>query len=375
MSNSATPLIGSAAGSVLVAAAQWRPGNHAIIEAWLGLVYAAIGLRIWLTARCRRRLAARGFDRVSALRYGLTTGISGVEWGVGGMLVRDADPLALVVTITAVQAMVMGGVMTLGVFLPAFLTFAIPAILPMTVALCLNGDAHGMIMAIYSVIFLMLMISIAAYFRRSLRRIWQLTYEKEDLVGALTAAHDRLAILAETDGLTGLANRRSFDEVLETEFLRLRRSGAPLSLILVDVDGFKAFNDTYGHVAGDECLRQVAAVLLSFLHRAPDYAARYGGEEFAGLLPETDHQGAIAVAERIRTHVAGLNIPHRASAAGSHVTVSLGVVTVNCAAAGSPRDVVLLADVQLYRAKSEGRNRVVGVNLTGQPPAFAGLHG
>jgi diguanylate cyclase (GGDEF)-like protein len=116
----------------------------------------------------------------------------------------------------------------------------------------------------------------------------------------LKRARDRMEQLAETDGLTGLANRRAFDRVLGVEFRRLRRSGAPLSLILLDVDHFKLFNDHYGHVAGDDCLRSVAGVIGSAITRAADVAARYGGEEFGVVLPETAHEGAVLVAEKIR---------------------------------------------------------------------------
>jgi diguanylate cyclase (GGDEF)-like protein len=189
-----------------------------------------------------------------------------------------------------------------------------------------------------------------------------LRFDKEDLVRELTEAHDRLAVLAQTDGLTGMANRRWFDEMLATEISRLQRSGAPLSLILLDVDHFKPFNDTYGHVAGDQCLRQIAQVFRDFLHRKPDFAARYGGEEFVGVLPETDHDGAVALAEKIRSSVLRLAIPHKASATGDCVSVSLGVVTLDCSTLKVPADAVSLADQQLYRAKSGGRNRIATWN-------------
>lgn len=180
---------------------------------------------------------------------------------------------------------------------------------------------------------------------------------------ALKAANEELARLSFSDALTHLANRRRFDELLEKEFLRLRRSGAPLSLIMLDIDFFKNFNDTYGHVAGDECLRKVGAQIDSLVSRASDLAARYGGEEFAIILPETDAQGAVALAEQIRTGIAGLDIPHVASSVAGHVTVSLGVVTAITTDMASGTDVVKLADAQLYLAKAEGRNRVVAREL------------
>ncbi len=174
----------------------------------------------------------------------------------------------------------------------------------------------------------------------------------------LKRAREQLQKLAITDGLTGLANRRHFDVRLDIEIRRLARSQAPLSLLMLDVDHFKLFNDAYGHVAGDQCLRQVASTLDDAVSRAPDLAARYGGEEFAAILPETDHEGAVALAERLRDRVAASGIPHRASLVAQHVTVSVGIVTVRCNALQMPSDLIALADAQLYRAKHEGRDRV-----------------
>ncbi len=162
---------------------------------------------------------------------------------------------------------------------------------------------------------------------------------------------------ANTDSLTGLANRRYFDVTLTTEFYRLRRSGLPLSLIMFDVDRFKGFNDSYGHLAGDDCLRQIALTLKAFVGRVADLPARYGGDEFFALLPETDSRGATELAERLRQAVEALAIPHAESDIANHVTISLGVVTVYTARLASPEQVVALADEALYSAKAAGRNR------------------
>jgi len=161
-----------------------------------------------------------------------------------------------------------------------------------------------------------------------------------------------------TDSLTGLANRRYFDEALKTEFYRLKRSGCALSLIMLDIDHFKKFNDSYGHLAGDDCLRRIGTTLKAIVGRVPDVVARYGGEEFVVILPETEDNGAATLAERIRKAVEGLTIPHVASETGEYVTVSLGVVTVYTTGLTSPEQVVALADEALYSAKNGGRNRV-----------------
>jgi diguanylate cyclase (GGDEF)-like protein len=176
---------------------------------------------------------------------------------------------------------------------------------------------------------------------------------------ALKHARDQLERIGSTDALTGLATRRRFDAGLHSELRRLCRTGAALSLIMVDIDHFKPFNDAYGHVAGDACLRRVGAVLAAAMQRSADVAARYGGEEFACILPETAQAGARVVADAIRNGIAAMGIPHAGSGAAPYVTASLGLVTAVCHPDLSPEILVSVADRHLYRAKDGGRNRVV----------------
>ncbi|BAY73987.1 diguanylate cyclase with PAS/PAC and GAF sensors [Nostoc linckia NIES-25] len=177
----------------------------------------------------------------------------------------------------------------------------------------------------------------------------------------LQAANEELQRLATLDGLTQIANRRRFDEYLETEWHRLKREKVPLSLILFDVDFFKPYNDTYGHLAGDNCLQKLASTLLSILNRPADLVARYGGEEFAVILPNTEIVGAIHLAQAIRQAVRDLAIPHAQSSVCNHVTVSLGVVSIVPNNEMSPQDLINEADKALYIAKQEGRDRVRAV--------------
>jgi diguanylate cyclase (GGDEF)-like protein len=170
----------------------------------------------------------------------------------------------------------------------------------------------------------------------------------------------RLAALATIDPLTGLHNRRALDDALEREWRRAFREGAPLSLLLLDVDQFKAFNDSHGHSAGDTCLREIAATIGASIRRPSDLAARYGGEEFAFLLPGTEAAGAVEVAERIRIAVQALGRPH-APALGGVVTVSIGAASCQ-PGHGMPVDsagaLLAAANAALYAAKRAGRNRV-----------------
>ena len=175
----------------------------------------------------------------------------------------------------------------------------------------------------------------------------------------LKRTREELSRLVATDGLTGLANRRRFDEVLEHEWRRLGRNAGTLSLVLIDIDHFKAFNDLYGHIAGDDCLRQVARAIDGVVNRAADLSARYGGEEFACVLPETDNAGAMIIAARLLGAVSALTILHARSDVAEHVTISIGVATGPSRVGQSPLVLLGQADEQLYAAKAAGRNRAM----------------
>lgn len=195
------------------------------------------------------------------------------------------------------------------------------------------------------------------------------------LVNARARVHLRLKELSDalrhaatTDGLTGVANRRQFDQALALEWARMLRSERPTSLLMIDVDHFKAYNDRYGHPQGDQCLRQIAGALQSVSRRVTDLVARYGGEEFAVLLPETDQRGAEHLARLVIQSVAALALPHEGSSVSRHVTISVGLSTcaLSSGAFGAPRaslsarmgsgELVRCADLALYAAKRGGRN-------------------
>jgi len=184
--------------------------------------------------------------------------------------------------------------------------------------------------------------------------------EREKLIDELTRARDELRRLSYRDGLTGVYNRRHFDDRLQSEYQRLARQAEPLSLIMADIDYFKAYNDTYGHQAGDDCLTSVARTLAGALGRPADFLARYGGEEFAAVLPGTDHQGALHLAEVMRRAVAELDIEHRASRIGPRVTISMGVATAVPGPGSAPAQIIAAADQALYQAKQAGRDRIIG---------------
>ncbi len=200
-------------------------------------------------------------------------------------------------------------------------------------------------------------------FRPMVKRIWSDRQELSD-------ANERLLRISSLDGLTGIPNRRSFDEFFQREWHRALRSNKPLSVIMADIDFFKAYNDTYGHQQGDGCLKQIAAVLNECANRPGDLVARYGGEEFVAVLGDTDINGAVKVAERMRSEVELLKIIHQGSKISGFVTISLGVGVITPTKDLLPEALISMADQALYQAKNEGRNRVKSIKTDNKEEEF-----
>jgi diguanylate cyclase (GGDEF)-like protein len=208
--------------------------------------------------------------------------------------------------------------------------------------------------------------------RRLVERTQTLEAHNEELTRlrfALETANRRLKHLVGVDALTGIANRRHFDRALEREMRRARRDGQPLSLVFLDLDEFKLFNDSYGHTHGDEVLRKVAQTLDETFRRGGDLVARYGGEEFAVVLPGVDGRRAGLYAERLRRRIWRLAIPYNASQLTDRVTISGGVATVYPPTVVTPDALLFAADKALYRAKCLGRNRIASAEVQGSQAA------
>jgi two-component system chemotaxis family response regulator WspR len=180
-----------------------------------------------------------------------------------------------------------------------------------------------------------------------------------ELQTELEKSNTELQKLSSLDGLTGIANRRRFDEFVSNECLRSARENTVLSLVLIDVDFFKPYNDNYGHLAGDGCLRRVASALSEVVHRPADLVARYGGEEFVVVLPNTDADGAGKLAKILCEKIRSLKIPHAYSDISKYLTISIGVASKVACEGVSPTDLISLADEALYQAKESGRDRYV----------------
>ncbi len=167
-----------------------------------------------------------------------------------------------------------------------------------------------------------------------------------------------LSDLSQLDGLTEIPNRRRFDEILEHEWIRALRDSNPISLLLIDIDNFKEYNDNYGHLYGDNVIKKVAKALIESIKRAIDFTGRYGGDEFVSVLPNTDKEGALIVAENMRKDIEKLKIQHKYSDSSQYITISIGIATILPSEAEKWDDLINKADKALYKAKKEGRNIV-----------------
>ena len=235
-------------------------------------------------------------------------------------------------------------------------------------------DILKLILGIFLVIFMVAMWLFAHQVNRALLSALRLQLENQSLANSLKQSNARLQVLNEeltqlsaTDSLTQVANRRYFDNRFVSEFSRANREHTALSLIMIDVDHFKTFNDELGHIAGDETLKKIALCIRNSLKRPTDLVARYGGEEFIVLLPSTSPEGAVSLAQEIRGNVEAIQIRHPSDQAGDFVTVSLGVT------GGYPiRDIskgsfISKADKALYNAKADGRNTVHFIPISDSP--------
>ena len=226
-----------------------------------------------------------------------------------------------------------------------------------------HGHPHLVILSVGAVLAGLLLLMRQAVLQR--RRDALVASQRQELelrvaerTAELAAAKSRLELLASEDPLTGLPNRRAFDDALATAWSSCARARQPLSIALLDIDYFKAYNDHFGHAAGDSCLQNVARVLQRVVRRRTDLVARYGGEEFLLLMPQTDAEGAMVFAERVREAIEGAALTQAPQVATGVVTVSIGVVTIDPDPVSMPESLFFAADAALYEAKAEGRNRV-----------------
>jgi diguanylate cyclase (GGDEF)-like protein len=334
------------------------------------IVAAAASLLVMLARLQMTRMYARrdpaSPPKLWASRFMVGSIVAGLTWGITGFAVvwfhLDAKTVQLVV---CVQSGWIGGLAVRNAVSPATVLYpSLATLVPPIIAGMASNDLFYQCTWLFFVLQLFANLSIAQYLGEAsvamLLSEQALADSHAQLSQAcleLEVANATLQRLSDTDGLTGIGNRRAFDVTLAAEWARCAQEGTPLALLMFDVDRFKAFNDIYGHPSGDACLRLVGGILAGAVRHRRDFAGRFGGEEFVVLLPETDVTLASRIAERLCQEVSDAHMPHQGSPF-ARVTVSAGVAAVIPEADDSPDLLLARADKALYRAKQSGRNRV-----------------
>ncbi|MBS1270820.1 MAG: Phytochrome-like protein cph2 [Gammaproteobacteria bacterium] len=345
----------------------WPVARHTALLARFGALAAASIIRFLHVRRVLARADIIAAAEPFARHFIISSTATALLWSAGFIIVGAALPppyrMLYLLTLGGIAA---GALTSIGTHRTCYLLFLAGLFLPVLAALTVQGTQlsvtvailvillAGMLAATHKVTYEMLVTGFRDKIDNEV-----LAESLERTNNKLEAANKELGTRAETDGLTGIPNRRYFEQRFAVEWQRARRSGACSACLMLDIDHFKQFNDYYGHAAGDECLKRVAAALDRQIKRPSDILARYGGEEFVVLLPETELEGAKAVAEGLTQTVGELAIRHEASSVSRHVTVSVGVAAAVPERLSDRHEMVNAADEALYAAKRQGRNRAV----------------
>ena len=291
--------------------------------------------------------------------FAVGAGLLGITYGGGAVycfvLLPELHQLALICLIATLPP---SGLVFFITDKLSFNLFFLSLLLPITIQNFFIGDRFHVYLGICGIIYIIIIRYLFSLNHNNLRESIYLRLANIELVESLSITNKKLEQLSTIDELTKLANRRQFDWSLKKEISRARRTKSSLSLIMVDIDHFKNYNDTYGHVKGDECLQLIAKTIQRNTQRPGDLVARYGGEEIAIILPETTTEGALNFANTIHDAIQELKIEHIESATNPHVSVSIGVATTKPGKNISEKELISEADRALYQAKKTGRNRV-----------------
>lgn len=381
--------------SIITCFVFWNYTDPHIVTSWLTAYLLFNSYRHYQIHKYNSISSSITDKQVWLHNYILGAAISGCMWGGIGVYFIHISPLYIAaIMILLAGGMVIGSAATYAIFLSLYFAFTLPMITPIIFYQLTQNDMAARTYGILLIIFYAFSIYGAVKNRKKETEFIAYQYDNQLLLqnlqneqteaarlnheleldlSKLRQAEEqlkqekdkaeelaqKLLAISSQDGLTGIANRRHFDDFLAKEWNRAVRSRKPLSLILCDIDHFKAYNDFYGHQDGDKCLLRIAHTLDQYARRSGDLAARYGGEEFAIILPETSLGNAADIADQIRNAILEIAIPHAASETDNIVTVSFGVATAVPRRSQQSRMLVALADKALYEAKQKGRNRVV----------------
>lgn len=291
--------------------------------------------------------------------FAIGAGLAGIIYGGGAVFcfgeIPELHQLALICLLATLPP---SGLVFFITDKLSFNLFFLPLLVPITIQNFIIGDRFHVYLGICGVIYIIIIRYLFLLNHNNLRESIYLRLVNIELVESLSSTNKKLEQLSTIDELTKLANRRQFDWSLKKEFSRARRTKSSLSLIMVDIDHFKNYNDTYGHVKGDECLQLIAKTIQRNTQRPGDLVARYGGEEIAIILPDTTTEGALNFANTIHEAIQDLKIDHVESDTNLYVSVSMGVATMKPEDNITEKDLINEADRALYQAKDTGRNRI-----------------
>jgi diguanylate cyclase (GGDEF)-like protein len=341
----------SIAGGFILAVLFWNSAPRLGIVVWGASYSLMIAIRYLLG---KRFLAAprRNEEAQRWLNYfSIAVGISGVLWGIyGAFLAQYADSYQLAAVLLTLGALLSGAVIAFSVSMPVYLAFSVPTMVPLALWLTISPVEGRRFLGLTVLVWVVFMLFAARRFRRFALESLGYQYNLEQLASQLKQ-------LSTLDGLTNLANRQRFDEELDAAVANAKQEAAPLALILCDVDFFKQYNDAYGQMHADVCLRNIANQLDGVARRAGGWAARVGGEEFAVILSGADAENALRVGEELRAAVEGLRMVNSMSEVSDFVTASFGIGAI-IPADNIGSDLLQRAEEALREAKRAGRNRV-----------------
>lgn len=345
--------------AIITAIILWKVANHPLLTAWLIVMITVYALRLTTTLLFFRTPISDALTETWVHRYIFWTFLAGVSWGSLAFLLNPAWPAAYQVVLFVVYTGLIAGAFNANssVFI-AFPAFYVPIVIPLMIVMLGMRDEAFYALALLFVIYISLMYISSLRFYNQLTYTLKLRFENESMAQELSKSNEKLVHLADIDGLTQIYNRRSLNRFLSAEWNRHYRNQKPLSLLFIDIDYFKQYNDTYGHEAGDSCLIQIAQILQRNAKRSSDIAARYGGEEFAIILPEASTAEAFEIAQKIISCLKELSISHSGSYISEYVTMSIGVSTLIPQQPDNMETLLTSADKALYEAKNCGRNCV-----------------
>lgn len=325
---------------------------------WALMLFGINIYRLFDIARIGKKLSLGevNYERIHK-HYACLAGMLGAIYGLGFVFFFNSIPMLSQVYILALfTTLVPAALVSFASDKLSFYLYSYFMAVPVITRIFVEGQLVYFNIGICAVIYFLIMRKLFLWNHNVLKNTITLKFENEDLYLSLQDANARLIELTVIDELTQIANRRSLDETLEKEWFRSKRMNTPISMLMIDIDHFKEYNDEFGHLKGDECLAYIADYLKDHINRSGDFVARYGGEEFCIIMPDTNINGAIKFAEQIHSGIRDLKIPNPHSSVSKYLTISIGVASTIPGDDDTYMDLLYTSDKALYNAKSDGRN-------------------